>query len=43
MPYIDILYDAYTTYLANKSRHLSELTHEPAKWSWDTGQWTAVN
>ena len=22
-----------------KSRHLNELTHEPAIWSWDTGQW----
>ena len=25
--------------LPNKSRHLNELTHEPAIWSWDTGQW----
>ena len=23
----------------NKSRHLNDLTHEPAIWSWDTGQW----
>ena len=33
--------------LPNKSRHLDELTHEPAIWSWNTGQWlsylTAVN
>ena len=24
---------------ASKSRHLDELTHEPAIWSCDTGQW----
>ena len=35
----DLVKQLVSGQLPNKSRHLDELTHEPAIWSWDTGQW----
>ena len=35
----DLVKQLVSGQLPNKSRHLDELTHEPAIWSCDTGQW----
>ena len=35
----DLVKQLVSGQLRNKSRHLDELTHEPAIWSCDTGQW----
>ena len=35
----DLVKQMVSGQLPNRSRHLDELTHEPAMWSCDTGQW----